>query len=225
MKGIARGAAFPQASTSWEKVSAYIEKYGLEDSIPYEDIISGEVAVRDRTLFRIAEGVVYAVDTQIYTALSGDASIQSVSITAGYEWNTASAAIMDDLEYAEQKIGTYNYPTSNLLVFVNLRDKRSIMKFLFDNGAKIPQIAQDKINNGVVGTLGNKTFVVTRAVSASEALVVVPKICGTWKELLPLTTHVNEEPLKDVLIRAAEMGVVEVTDPKAICKISNTESA
>lgn len=224
IKGIPRGAAFPQASTSWEKVSTSISKYGLEESIAWEDIISGEVAVRDRTLFRIAEGVTYAVDREIYTGLTTDASIQSFTIAATKRWNLTGADIFDDLEYAEQKIAEKHYSTSDLMVFVNPRDKRSVMAYLVSKGAQIPSITAQKLNNGVVGTLGNKTFVVSDVVSASHALVVVPKVCGTWKSLVPLTTDVKEEPLKDVRIRAAEYGVLQVTDPNAIVYITGTEA-
>ena len=228
VKGIPRGAAFPQVTETWEKVRTDIEKYGAESSIAYEDIISGEVNVRDRTLFRVAEAVTYSVDSQIYAGLSGDSSIQSFTIAGGVggkTWDASSAAIMDDLEYAEQLIGTYNYDTSNLFVLVNLRDKRSVMAYLLAKGAQIPQITNDKVGNGIVGKLGNKTFVVSPVVATSTALVVAAKVCATWKELMPLTSDVQTEPLKDVRIRAAEYGVLQVTDPKSIVKINNTLSA
>lgn len=224
INGLPRGAAFPQASTSFEKIRTDIEKYGLEDSIAWEDIIAGEVNVRDQTIMRIAEGVVYVVDRKIYTGLTTDAGIQTLSISAGYEWNSASAAILDNLEECEEKIGTYHYPTDNISVIVNLRDKRSIMKWLFDKGAQIPKITDEKIGSGVIGVLGNKTFIVSDVVDASTAIVVIPKRCATWKELIPLTTDTQNEPLKDVRIRAAEMGVLQVTDPKTIVVISNTEA-
>jgi len=230
IKGIPRGAAFPQASTSWEKVRTDIEKYGLEESIPYEDIISNEVNVRDRTLFKIADGIAYSVDTQIYTGLSTDGDIQTFATGAyggthnsGGAWNQSSAQIMDDLEYAEELIGDYHYPTNQLMVFINHRDKRAVMNFLFEKGAQIPNITDKTLNAGTIGTLGNKTFVVADVVAASHALVVVPKVCANWKELLPFTTDVNAEPLKDVRIRAAEMGVLQVVNPKAIVFIEGTE--
>lgn len=223
IKGIPRGAAFPQASTSFEKVRTDIDKFGLEESIAWEDIISGEVNIRDQTLMRIAEGIVYSVDRTIWTGLVGDADIQTFTITAGYEWDTASAVIMDDLEYAEQLIGTEHYPTDRLVVLVSLRDKRSVMKFLFDKGAQIPNITDSKINAGVIGVLGNKTFVVSDVVDASQAVVMVPKR-QTWRELVGLTTDVRVEPLKDVRIRAAEYGVLQVSDPNAIVWIKGTQS-
>ena len=33
VKGLPRGANFPQASVSWTEISTYVEKYGLEESI------------------------------------------------------------------------------------------------------------------------------------------------------------------------------------------------
>ena len=150
VKGIPRGAAFPQASTSFEKIRTDIEKYGLEDSIPWEDIISGEVNVRDQTIMRIAEGLVYSIDRQIYTELTTDGNIQSFAIGQttpgnGGSWDESSTAVLDNLEYAEQLIGTQHYPTDRLTVVISLLDKRKFMKFLFDNGAAIPNIADKKI--------------------------------------------------------------------------------
>lgn len=227
IKGIPRGAAFPQAAPKWERIRTTIKKYGLEQSIPWEDIIAGEIDVRNRVLFRIAEGVAKAVDDEIYSALSSDAAIQEVDITAGYEWDTASASIIDNLEEAEQKIGEKHYDTGNLMVFINHRDKRSIMNYLTEKGAQFPKVAENLLTkrNGQIGRLGNFTFIVSASVPASQALVVVPKVCATWKELHPLSTAVETEDLKDVRIRAAELGVTQVTDPKAIVLISNTLSA
>lgn len=227
VKGIPRGAAFPQASTSFEKIRSDIAKYGLEDSIAWEDIIAGEVAIRDQTLMRIAEGVVFSVDRTIWTGLSTDGDIQTftIGITAGVnggDWSESSAAIMDNLEQAEEMIGNYHYPTDRLVVLINLRDKRSVMNYLFVKGAQIPKITDSKINAGVIGVLGNKTFIVSDVIDTSQALVTIPKRCATWKELIPLTTDVQNEPLKDVRIRAAELGNLQVTDPKTIVLIKGT---
>ena len=64
--------------------------------------------------------------------------------------------------------------------------------------------------------------VVSNSVTASNALVAVPKICGTWKAAVPLQTNTTIDPFKSVRIRAVEMGVTQLTDPKAICLIKNT---
>ena len=229
IKGIARNAEFPQASVSWERVQSVITKYGLEDNIPYEDLISDEIDVRNRTVLRIASGVAKAVDDEIYAALTENGTptnIQSITIVGGYSWDSASAAIIDNLEEAEQKIAEYNYPTSDLMVFVSPKDKRKIVTYLYEKGAQAPELATNAVNadNGVLGRLGNKTFIVSNSVTASQALVVVPKRCATWKEMVPLSTTTKEDPYKSLTIRTVEMGVTQLTDVKAVVLIKGTQA-
>ena len=209
-KGVPRGAAFPQATTTMKKIRSDIEKYALQDSIPFEDIISGEVSVRDRTIKKIAEGIVEGVDNQIFTGLSTDSEIHTVTTffaggthNNGGAWNQSSAQILDDLERCQQLFGENNYDVGKIFVFINHRDKRSITKFLTDKGAQYPSVSEKMMNatNGQIGTLGNFTFIVSPVVTTSQALVVVPQVCGTWKSLLPLSTDVENEALKDVRIK------------------------
>jgi hypothetical protein len=230
-KGIPRGAEFPQASISWERVSSTIKKYGLEENIPWEDIISNEIDVETRTLMKIAEGVTKAVDDEIWDTLTENRAttlgqIQSFAIThvGGLEWDGASAAIIDNLLQAKQLIAQQNYDTSNLMCFISPRDYRSIMNYLAEKGAQFPTIGADVAKNGVIGTLAGIQLVVSNSVTASYALVCVPKRCGTWKELVPLSTDTKEDKFKSKTYRAVEMGVTQLTDPKCCVLIKNTQA-
>ena len=223
IRGIPRGANFPQAVVAWERVLATIEKYGLEDNIQWEDIITGEVDVRNRTLRKIAEGVAKAVDDQIWSAITGETTIQVINIAATKFWNGSSAAIIDDLLQAKQLMGTSNYDTSNCMAFVSPRDYRSILNYLAEKGAQFPSIANEVATNGKQGELAGIQLVVSNSVTASQALVVIPKICATWKELVPLTTITKEDHGKSVLVRSYEYGVTQVTDPQAIVWIKGTQ--
>jgi hypothetical protein len=225
-KGIPRGANFPQAVTEFEKIDAWIEKYGLEDFIHYEDIITNDVDVQRRTLIKLTEGVVKAVDDEIWAVLTESqtpSAIQSVTITGNQCWDVASAAIIDDLMHAKQLIGVANYDTSNLMCFISEKDHRSIVKWLSDKGAQFPSVGEDMANNGRVGKLAGINLVVSNSVTASYALVVVPKTCGTWKEAVPLQSDLKTEAFKGTRVRVCEMGVTQLTDPKACCLIVNTQ--
>lgn len=229
IRGIPRGAAFPQAVVTWERVLTVVEKYGLEDNIPWEDIISDDVDVKARTLYRIAEGVTKSVDDQIWAELhdiaGGGTNIQSFSISAGYQWDLASAAIIDDLLRARQKIAEYNYDTSDLMIFVSPKDYRSMMNYLASKGAQFPALGTEAALNGRAGRLaGVGTIIVSNSVTASQAIVVVPKICATWKEVYPLTTVTVEDQLKGLTVRCAEIGVTQLTDPKAVVLIQGTQA-
>ena len=229
-KGIPRGAEFPNAVVNWERISGVIEKYGLEANIPYEDIWSNEIDVRDRTLKRLAMGVAKAVDDEIWVQITqnrgtnGDTNqIQSMAIAAQYWWDGSSGAIIDDMLQAKQKLAEENYNTSNLMCFISPKDHRSIMNYLAEKGAQFPTIGADVATNGNVGRIAGINLIVSNSVSASYALVVVPKICGSWKELYPLTTITKEDPLKSLVIRCAELGKTELHAPKTVFLIKNTQ--
>lgn len=226
INGIPRGADFPQAVVQWERVTTVISKFGLEDNIHWEDILSDDIDVRNRTLMRIAEGVVKSVDDYIWDTLTESRAPTNIqSVTTFAPWDVSSAAIIDDLMQAKQKIAEQNYPVENLMAFISAKDHRRIVKYLTDKGAQFPQIGNDLANNGQVGTLAGITLIVSNSVTASYALIVVPQRCATLKELVPFQSTTIENPYKSVTVRAVEECVCQLTDPKAVVLISNTQSS
>ena len=231
VKGIPRTSNFPQARSNWEEISVNIIKYGLETNIPWEDIISGAINVQAREIINITEGVVKAVDDQLWDEISdtqGTGSgnvIQSFALTEGKTWNAASAAIIDDLMKASELIATNgNYDTGNLICFVNPRDKRAMMNYLADKGAQWMPIATDIAKNGNIGKIAGVQIVESNSVTTSFALVCKPKTCATYKELVSLRSDVEMDPFRSLRIRVVEEGVVELTDPLAIVLIKNTDN-
>lgn len=228
--GIPRGAEFPQASISWERVTAVIMKYGLEENIAWEDLISNQISVEERTLMKIAEGVAKSVDDAIWDTLTENrvaVNIQAINTTTIHgaaQWDSASAAIIDNLLQAKQLIAEYNYDTSNLMAFISPKDYRSILNYLAEKGAQFPSIGTEVASNGNMGRLAGIQLVVSNSVTASYALVVVPKRVGNWKELVALSTDTKEDKFKSKTIRAVELGITEMTDPKCAVLIRGTQS-
>lgn len=234
-KGIPRGANFPQRTVNWQEVSVRIIKHGLEDNIAWEDILSDDINVQARTIIRLTEGVVKSVDDDIWDSLTQNLGtdsnivIQSFALgtsTDGGRWDESSAAIVDNLMKASQLImENGNYDVSDLMCFISPRDKRSIMKFLSDAGAQWTPIATDIATNGKVAKVAGVTLVESTSVAASYALVVKPKTCATFKQLVPLQSTVITDPYKSVKVRVVEEGVVELTDPLAVVLIKNTQKS
>lgn len=231
-RGLPRGGNFPQAVVEWSKHTRTIEKYGLEDNIIWEDILTDNINVQARTLFKIADGVAKMVDDEIWDTLSEDRTaveIQQVIIETGNGaesryWDSASAAIIDDLMHAKQLIGQFNYPTTNLMCFISEKDHRSVVKFVTDSGAQFDRLGDEAARNGRVQGLAGIKFIVSNSVTASYALVVLPKVCATWKAAVPLSTDVTVDPFKSVRVRAVEEGVLQMTDPRAVVLISGTQA-
>ncbi len=228
-KGIPRGGNFPQVAKTFQKASSYIVKHGAEDVIYWEDILSDDIDIQAETLSAITETVVCSVDTNIWDTLSESRSpskIQSITIAAGYSWDTASSAVIDDLLYGVQKIATKNYPTENLMLFVNPRDYRSIVNYVVGKGAQFQMLANDAATNGKVMKLaGVGTIITSNNVTTSYAMLLVPKQCASWKELVPLKTETIIDPFKSVKIRAVQEGITQLTDPDAVVLYINTQSA
>lgn len=225
------GAGFATASPDWDRHQSNIKKHAIEDNIAWELIKSSEIDIQGRTMFKLTEAITKSVDDDIYTQLTKNwtggtpSNINFLRIDNMRQWNwPASAAIVDNLMHASQKIAKSNYSTGNLMGFVSPRDKRSIMNYLYTKGSQTPSIATDVAVNGYITKLAGITLIESNSVPASSALVVVPKICATYKQFEPLTTDTTIDPLKSVRIRVIEEGVVQVTDPEAICLITNTQN-
>lgn len=226
VKGIPRGANFPQASVNWTKQTKALEKYGIEDNIFWEDILTNNIDVQGRTMFRLAEKVTKQVDDEIFDTLTQGlvpTTIGSVMIGAGSSWNGANPNILDNLMEAKEKMSNFNYDTSNAMAFISPKDHRSMVSYLSNKGAQFPQISEGVTMNGNIGKLAGVNLIQSNSVTANYALMVVPKVVGTWKAAVPLRTEVIVDPMKSVKIRCAEIGVTQLTDPQASVLISGTQ--
>lgn len=228
IKGVPYGAAFPTMHPKWEKVSVANIAFKAEDNIAWETIKGSAIDVQARTVIKLTEAVVKAVDDYIWDRLTEDRNfsstllIQSYSISTNKWWNGSSAAIVKDLMEAKRLIGEKNYDTDDLIAFVSPRDHKSIVTFLHDKGAQYNQLGEDMARNGRVARVAGVTLVESQSVTASFALVLKPKICATYKEFVPLTSTTIDDPYKSLTIRVVEEGSIELTDPLAIVLIRNT---
>lgn len=228
VKGIPRGANFPQATPSWTKVVTEVEKYGIEDNIFWEDVLTNNIDVQSRVMFRVAERVAKGVDDEIWEVItearaSPLPNIGSVMIGAGSAWNGANPAVITSIMDAKRQIAEANYDTSRTTAFISPKDYSSAVVFYANRGANFEGLSTEAAGNGRVGKIAGTDVVVSNSVTPNYALVVVPKICATWREAYPLTSQTIVDPLKSVKIRAAELGVTQLTDPKAIVLISGTQ--
>lgn len=214
VKGIPRGADFPNAVLSWEQVTSRIEKYGLSSSIDHEDIIAKNIDTRNRTIKRIAEGVAKAVDTEIYTIMAADSGILTGTLYGGY-WDETSAAIIKDLAFMKSQVKAYYDNASKFVIVVNPNTEPYILHYIYEKGAQASSSGQ-KAFNGQIGNPAGVNIITSSVVPASYALFVVPKTCATWKQLMPLETETKTDRFKGDTITACEYGVTEVHEPKQI---------
>jgi len=214
IKGIPRGADFPNAVLSWEQVTSRIEKYGLSAMIDHEDLIMNNIDMRNRTILRIAEGVAKAVDSEIYSVIINDGSIQTGTLRGGY-WDESSAAIIKDLAFMKAQVQAYYDNAKNFTAVVHPNVAPYILHYIYEKGAQATQSGQQAFN-GQIGSPAGVNIITSSVVDASYALFVVPKTFATWKEVMPLETEVKVDKFKGDTITACEYGVTEVHEPKQV---------
>jgi hypothetical protein len=230
-QGIPRMAEFPADQVEWEKNTSRMEKFGLESDISFEDVQTNRIDVVARTLTRIANRVTSLVDTQIWkivsnyvTSVPGDGGAVHTNACSA-EWNNATranriphediaeaAALIADSELQAYKADTILVnPTDYIYLITN--------DYIMDSyDASGPAL----MRSGNMGTLFGMNLIVSPVVTDDYAAVIQSKICGTWKSASDLRTVTIREEGKKYTVRAYEIGCCQLTDPKAVCVLTNT---
>lgn len=233
IKGIARGADFPAVFRGTTLVNTVIQQYGGEGVIYWQDILTSNIAIQAETILDVTDAVVNSVDAEIYSVLTEDdtpATINTVAIAAGSEWDSATIANRDpvqDLLNAVREITIDRYPiltSGQGYLIVNETDYATLMGNTKVVNHPTFKEAAGILRNGNLAKLAGLRIKVTPVVTADKALVVMGKRCGTWKQAQPLTVDIIKDPQKKYTIRVSEIGLTELTDPEAVCLITNTRA-
>ena len=225
IKEIGRLSEFPTVNRSWTEESARHLKYGDESLISMEDILTDAINVQARTLNGITESIVNAIDAAIYAALTAEGST-SGTVSSVARWDDSTVALRDpiqDILRGIQAMTENNYDAlSGGVLLLNPHDYASLMmnsKVINNPSFK----TADVVSNGVVGRICGLRIVVSTTVTDDEAMIIIDKRTATWKGVVGLTTAVITTPGISTLIRSWEIGQIQITDPKAIYTITNTE--
>lgn len=225
VKGIPRLANFPYGEVTWTEQSARNEKYGMDGYISWEDVATNSIDVIARTLLRIARAVTRAVDLEIYSQFTTN---NGNTVATGAAWDSAIIADRDPIQDILNgikliQIDNYDPLAGNGFLLLSPTDSANLL-----GNANVRNAGQfytdDVTRNGKIGRLLGLSVVVSNSVDADEAAIVIAKEAATWKTAHPLTVHTIEDPGINWKIRAWEVGVTQVTNPDAICIITNTQT-
>ena len=230
VEGVPRLSVFPYGEVSWTQQNSYMKKHGMETRISWEDAQTNDVDVIARSLLRIARAIAKSVDADIWDVITesrGVSNINSVTIAAGDEWNSATISNRDpiqDILNAKKEIAEQNYnPDSDGYLLLNPKDYANLL-----GNANVRNAGQfytdDVTRNGKVGFLLGLKVLVSNQVTADYAAVVVGKEAATYKEVQSLQVRTMEDAGIGYTIRAWEIGVCQLKNPKAVCLIINTSA-
>lgn len=225
VKGVPRLAAFPTVTPLWTLVSTVHQKYGAECTISWEDVMTNQFDTIARVLEKTARAVGNAVDLAIYAELTGATGINTTASTAPWAVGGATGAPITDITVAIRKCAEagYNVHEGGYLLLSPL-DYETLLQHLFAKGAQAPTVGNEVTENGVVGTICGLKILVSVNVTADEAMVIISQKAATWQQAAPLQTATIVNQGVNYVVRAWEAGVLQVTDPKAIATITNTQT-
>lgn len=220
VKEVPRLANFPYGEVSWTKQSGVNLKHGMEGVLSWEDVKMNNIPMIARTLLRVARAVSLSVDTVIAAAILADAGqTQAANAT----WDNATIADRDpiqDILDAKSLLELQNYnPNFNGFLIVH---PTGIAQLLGNaNVRNAGQFYTDSVTrNGVLGRLLGLTLISTPSVTDGGCQVVIGKEACTWKQVVGLTVKTIPDPAVNYIIRAWEVGQIQVVNPNAICKIT-----
>ena len=228
--GVPRLANFPYGEPSWTRTSSYLLKHAMEGVISWEDVTTNEIDVQARTLLRISRAVAKSVDDNIWDTISESRSvsnINSVTIAASSEWDSATVANRDALANilsGMQLIEENNYDMgTNGFLLVSPKGYADLMANANVRNAA-QTFAESVVSNGRVGVIAGLTIIKSNSVTRDYAMVIKGQEAATWKEASPLKTETIYDPGVKYTIRAWEVGVCQLVNPKAVTLIINTQA-
>ena len=224
VEGVPRLANFPHANPSWTLVTATQKKFGMESSISWEDVATNQFDTISRVLLKVARAVASSVDLDIYQTLSAGAGNTTAS-SAAWAVTGASGAPPEDILKAIRLIAEDGYDAHQKgFLLLNPLNYTSLLTHIFVKGAQAPALGTTVLGNGRVGTILGLTIIVSNNVTADECMVVIGQECATWQSAAGLQVATIVAPGIDYTVRAWEVGVLQLTNPNAVCTITNTDT-
>lgn len=225
--GISPLSTFPTLEVSWTRNVTYVKKYAAKGFISMEDQKASDINVVASTLLRLTRSVVKQVDTDIWNVLTENQTPVNInSVTATAAWDAASGQDpAEDVLEALMDIEENDYDTSNAVLYLSPKDKKSLLTWLITaKGTYFPSVAADKVTNGTIMKFCGCTVKTSNNVTADYAAVVIPQKACTWKSFQDTTSVSKVDEGVGTEYRVYELGCAILTDPKAVSLISNTQS-
>ena len=177
IKGVPPYAPFPFFDVTETKVSSIIAKYAGTSIISLEAQQSATIPMLQRKIYRLGRKIVYQIDVAIESSVSTNAG-NTIAVTAGNEWNSLTVAnrdpIKDILDCVQAlRVDGIDALTGNGYIVVNGTDYTNLI-----SNTKVlnhPTYESGVMQNGQVGRLLGLTIVVSEAVTAEQAYVLVAR--------------------------------------------------
>lgn len=225
---IAPLAPFITLEKDWTRNTSYTRKYGAKDKISDEDIRTADIDVISRTLRALTRAVLKQTDTRIFNVTTNSmagvtAAVTDVNlITVSGSWQSSASNPIKDLLNAQKYIFlSGGYDATSPVVWLHPTDHVNLKSFIINTkGSSIPGFSSTEVTKGTTMQLLGMNFKVSPNASDGNPIMIIPKLCTSWKTGKGLTSAVITDEGIGKEIRVWEDGEAILTAPKAVCIIS-----
>lgn len=224
IRGVPEFAPFPYVDVKETLIPSVHEKYAATSLISMEAGQYSTVPMLQRKIYRIGRKIIYQIDVAIEASVSTNAG-NGVTIAAGNEWNSVTIANRDPIKDILDAIQTLRTDGIDALNGSGHLVVNGIDYTNFISNSKVlnhPTYESGVMQNGQVGRILGLTIVISEAVQADQAYVLVAKQGMVWKEASAMATVTTVTPGKMTQIDAWQRGNFQLQAPNEICKIENT---
>ena len=228
------GAIPVKIKQKWTRLSAGILLFKAEsEMITIEDIKDNDVDIFNTHLKDIVRGVVNQRDIHIYSVFIEAAAatpttpnpttiLNTVAVADGWDDLVTGNPIFD-LMKGNQLIRSQGNKTQDIIAYMNPIEHLNLVNYLITvKGSSLVPMAAELAKSGAVGMVAGNTIVVSENATTDFVLQFIPNSAVTYREFMPLSTAIIDEPLVGKTIRVATEGVAYINDPNKIHLIKDT---
>jgi len=220
------------AEQSWTRNTSYVRQYFVESpTISNADIKDTDIDILAANIRDLTRSVNNQVDKRIYDVITDNVSgtpfdgstVTSNAATADGWDDTVTGDPIKDLMLAKTTIRLQSYNPEGAILYIHPTEHSNLLQYLISvKGSSIPQFSSQKVMSGVVMEILGLNVAVSANATTDYAVVFVPKVACTWKQFTPITAVSINDPGIGTKIRVWEEGEAILTDPNAVCGITDT---
>ena len=219
---------------TWLRLSANINIFKAEtEMITIEDIKDNDVDIFNTHLKDIVRAVVNQRDIHIYSVFIEAAAatpttpnpttiLTTPSTQDGWDDLVTGNPIFD-LMNGNTKIRAQGHKTQDIIAYMNPTEHLHLMNYIITvKGSSIPAMSSELAKSGVLMEIVGNKIVVSQNATTDGVLQFIPNSAVVYREFMPVSTAVIDEPLIGKTIRVATEGTAYIQDPNKIHFISDT---
>jgi len=100
-----------------------------------------------------------------------------------------------------------------------------LTNLIFTQGVNVTDFSSEKIRSGSIMSILGVDVVVSNNATTDSVTMLIPGRSATWKQFMPITTAVIDDPGIGKKFRCWEEGEALLTDPLSVSVITNTTEA